>query len=136
MTRPKILIVDDNQVNRSLLEHLMSPHGDCLVAANGKEALDAFVEHHRQGKPLDLIFMDIMMPVLSGIDAVREIREWEQAHPVKKGVEIVIISALREGEDKKSAQAVGAKHYLVKPFKEQTIFDLLSQLGFLSPKKV
>ncbi|OGH00375.1 MAG: hypothetical protein A2600_10430 [Candidatus Lambdaproteobacteria bacterium RIFOXYD1_FULL_56_27] len=135
MTRPKILIVDDNQVNRSLLEHLLGPYGDCFFAANGKDALLSFEDHHQQGKPLDLIFMDIMMPVLSGIDAVRAIREWEHQEKTQKEVEIVIISALKEGEDKKSAQEAGAKHYLVKPFKEQVIYNLLSQLGYLSPKK-
>lgn len=74
--QPKILVVDDNKINLSLLVEFLSEFkADCIVANNGKEAIElisAFMP--------DLIFMDIRMPEIDGIDAIKEIRKFDHTN--------------------------------------------------------
>lgn len=72
MDRPfKILIVEDELINQKVLQCILQKYGhDVYIANNGKEALDIF-----KTTRLDLIFMDILMPILDGITAIKEIRE-------------------------------------------------------------
>lgn len=130
----QFLIVDDNMVNRSLLEHLLSDYGRCILAEDGHQALSTFEALHAKGEPVDVIFMDVMMPNMSGLQALEQLRKWEMDHGVEKGVDVVMVSALKESEDIQVCLDAGARHYLVKPYKEHTVFKLLSQLG-LEPVK-
>ena len=67
----KILVVEDEQINQKVLQCILQKYGhDVYVANNGKEALDIF-----KTTKLDLIFMDILMPTMDGITAIKEIRE-------------------------------------------------------------
>jgi len=73
-----ILIVDDEQINRYLLKHyVLNKNINIFEAGNGKEALKIFNEEQ-----IDLIFMDIMMPVMDGIDATIEIKKINPELPV------------------------------------------------------
>ncbi|OGG96681.1 MAG: hypothetical protein A2508_04280 [Candidatus Lambdaproteobacteria bacterium RIFOXYD12_FULL_49_8] len=127
--KPQFLIVDDNRMNRSMLGHLLSPFGQCQEAVNGQEAVDCYEQAKGENRLYDLIFMDVVMPVMDGNMAVAKIRQTERdsgLHPV----EVVMISALHEGEDIEASRAAGASLYLAKPVKEKSIYELLNQLGY------
>ncbi|MFW8601004.1 response regulator [Desulfobacterota bacterium M19] len=73
----KFLLVEDDYVSAMVLVNIMSPYGECRMAADGREAVAAFKEALDRGKPFDAAIMDIMMPVMDGQEALREIRKIE-----------------------------------------------------------
>ena len=101
----KILIVDDELDIRKIVRLLLERRGHTVIeAANGIEAVTLVNEHSP-----DLIVMDIMMPKMSGIDAVKAIREFSTAP-------IIFLTARSLDADKESAYLSGGDDYLEKPF--------------------
>ena len=113
----KVLIVDDEEdIRRALSKILEKEHLEVLTAANGMEGVRIAKE-----KEPDLIFMDIKMPVMSGLDALAEIRKFDQETPV------VVLTAYLEGDYVSRAITLGAYQYLVKPSKPTEIVALVRQ---------
>lgn len=115
-----ILIVDDITENRNMLAYLLSILGFRIdEAENGQAAL----ERVQESKP-DLILMDMLMPVMDGLEATRRIRQNEtSAH-----IPIIIISATVSDEDQPKWRAAGGDAFVAKPIKRET---LLRQIGLL-----
>jgi two-component system cell cycle response regulator DivK len=105
-TATRILIVDDDPTIRSVLEALLEDEGfQPVTAANGREALSIVGV-----TPPALILMDLMMPVMSGIDAVRELK----SDPDTSGIPIIAMSAgfiLRESIDELLADSIISKPF-------------------------
>lgn len=103
----RLLVVDDNESNRSLMSRLLEREGyrvEC--AADGAEALK------RVGTlPPDLVLMDVMMPVMDGIDACRRLKD----DPETRLIPVVIMTALGEVEDRVRGLKAGADDFLTKP---------------------
>lgn len=115
----KILIVDDQEANREILEELVSVLGhESLFAENGLSAL-AQIEKNVP----DLILLDIMMPVMDG----HEVLEQLQADNVLRHIPVIVISALDEMDSVVRCIANGAEDYLVKPFKQEILKARISR---------
>ena len=108
MTAPAtILIVDDEVVNRRLLQALLGPEGYVTsTAASGKEALVAIADN-----PPDLILLDVMMPGLDGRQVARALK----ADPATSKIPIIIVTAQTDGEARLAALDAGAEDFLSKP---------------------
>ncbi len=108
MTTPAtILIVDDENQNRRLLQTLLGPEGyTTRTAASGMEALARIAEN-----PPDLILLDVMMP---GIDG-RQVAAALKADPATRNIPIIIVTAQSDREDRLAALAAGAEDFLTKP---------------------
>lgn len=112
----KILIVDDNKTNRVTIEFMINDWCEeknisnlkITEAVDGEDAIEKFKKTH-----FDLVFMDIMMPKLSGIDATKEIRSI-----TKKDTMIIAVSALDDGDSKNKILKNGAEDYITKPINE------------------
>jgi len=101
----RVLICDDQPDIVNALKIYLKPEGyDLLTAANGKEAVEL-----AQNQQIDLILMDIMMPVMDGIVATDKIREFSN-------VPIILLTAKSETEDVVLGLNVGADDYITKPF--------------------
>jgi two-component system, chemotaxis family, chemotaxis protein CheY len=74
--------VEDDFATRLLLQTFLSRYGECHIAVNGREALEAFGSALERGEGYDLIFMDIMMPEMDGREALRQVRAAEAAHGI------------------------------------------------------
>ena len=120
-----ILIAEDHPVNQKLIKTFFTQFGaNVICAGNGEEAVNLL----EQNPNVDLVFMDIQMPVKSGIDATKEIRA--------KGAQVPIIActANTDEADFKEYFAVGMNDILLKPFKKKNVYELLEKwIEQLSP---
>lgn len=117
--RYKLLVVDDKQENRLVLLNMLEPLGfEIITAENGQQE----VELAQAIRP-DLILTDLVMPVKSGFEAVKEIRQI----PEIQNIPIIAISASVFDMDKQKCQIAGCEAFLPKPIKEKLLLDLLQQ---------
>jgi two-component system cell cycle response regulator len=106
--KPIILAVDDQLQNIELLEACLAPHGyEIIKASSGEEALEKIV-HNK----IDLILLDIMMPKMSGLEVLERLRADENT----KTIPVVMVTALKETEDKVKALEAGCDDFISKPF--------------------
>ncbi len=116
----RILLVEDNPMNRDVAERLMAGFGcDVVRAANGEEAVAAF-----RRERVDLVLMDCQMPVMDGYAATREIRRIEADRGGKR-VPVVALTAHATPEDMDRCIASGMDDYLAKPYRGQDLFQTL-----------
>ena len=129
----KTLIVEDDFTSRLLLQELVKSYGTSHIAVNGKEAVEAVRQAMEDGKPYDLICMDIMMPEMDGQEALRKIRAQEEASGIlsTKGVKIVMTTAL--GDPKNVIAAFGnlCDAYLTKPVQKAKLLEELRKLKLI-----
>jgi CheY-like chemotaxis protein len=125
-TKPKILIVDDNEINRFLLKKMLSKYPFLLdFCENGQEALDKLL-----AKEFDVVLMDIHMPVMSGLEATKNIREFQE--PYFKELPIIALTASILPDDIEEIYKIGFNDYQSKPFK---IEELIAKISKLCPVK-
>lgn len=104
----KILIVEDNPNNRLLIRDILAHHSyEIFEAVNGAEGVKAAKE-----KMPDLIFMDIQMPVMNGLEAIKILK----ADPSTKQIKIIALTSFAMQGDREKILAAGANEYLSKPF--------------------
>lgn len=115
----RVLIVDDAAFMRMTIKNMLSNYEYEIVgeAENGLEA----VEKYKELQP-DIVTMDITMPELDGIQALRMIKK------LNPGAAVVMVSALGQEAKMKEAIIYGAKGFIVKPFKEEILLGALSKL--------
>lgn len=117
-SRCKILVAEDNDINYEYLAELLSEVNAYVIRAkNGREAVDI----SKTEKDIDLILMDLKMPVQSGFDATKEIRSFGNMVPV------IAQTAYFFDEEKELASAAGCNAYLAKPIKSDELFAVLKE---------
>ena len=118
----KILICDDEPHIRMLLEQTLEDLEDegveLILATNGQEGLDAILE----SRP-DLVFLDVMMPFLSGFEVCEKVKKEHGLTDVK----IVLLTAKGQDADREKGLAAGADEYITKPFDPDDIYDYASE---------
>ncbi len=126
----KVLVVEDEFTSRRLLNVILSEYGTCHVAVNGKEAVEAFSLAHAQNDRYDLITLDIKMPEMDGIEALRLIREKERAMGIKQQDEVKVIITTVVDTPKEVMDLYykgGCTDYLLKPIDIKELLKLLKQ---------
>lgn len=128
----KTLIVEDEFVSQNLLKKILDKHGECDIAENGKEALQAFHIAHAKGKPYHLMTLDINMPDLDGYEVLDSIREWEAAAditPSRGELKILMITAHDSYTDMITSFKKGCEEFIPKPIKPENIENAIKKLG-------
>lgn len=109
----RVLVVDDADFMRMMLGNILTHHGHTVLQArNGQECLDIL-----QTETVDVCVLDIMMPVMDGITALRRIRE---EHP---GLKTVMLSAMSGESCIRQTLQLGADAYVMKPFSERCLLE-------------
>jgi CheY-like chemotaxis protein len=117
---PVVLLVDDFRDTREMLRHMLELNGCRVVeAANGQEAIEL-----SQRGGLDIVLMDLNMPVLDGFTATLRIREYEGT----RDVPVVALTAYDTAEFRAAAVAVGCCEFVVKPLEFERLDALLKRL--------
>ena len=112
-----VMVVDDDIKNVFVLSTALEEHGATVVdAQNGLEAIGQL-----QKKPVDLVLMDIMMPVMDGYTAMKKIREDEKL----KSLPVIALTAKALKEDRERCIAAGANDYLAKPVDYDMLIGLV-----------
>lgn len=129
----RFLIADDDLTNRKLLTTMLEDIAKCDVAVNGQEAVDLFRSGLGEISNYDVIFLDIKMPVMDGHEALKQIRAIEESKGifVGDGVKIVMVTALGDKKNILDAFHEGCEYYLVKPFQQKKILELLTEMKLL-----
>jgi len=117
LSNKTILVVDDDIKNVFVMSTALEEHGAKVVdAQNGQEALDLLSD-----KTIDLVLMDIMMPVMDGYTAIKKIRENIQT----KSLPVIALTAKALKEDREKCIAAGADDYLAKPVDYDMLIGLV-----------
>lgn len=119
--RTKILVVDDDLMSQHLMQVLLTREGYQVdVASNGLEAVDAI-----KYQEFDVVFMDLQMPGMDGLEASRRIREWENGG--QQRTLIIALTADYLADKGQRLFEAGMDHYLSKPFEVQHIQRILER---------
>ena len=123
----KILVTEDNVINQKLISRILQEHGITVdIANNGLESFEK-----RRNNDYDLIFMDIQMPVMDGIEATHEILDYEEDEEVPH-VPIVALTANALKGDRERFMSEGMDEYITKPIETSELLYILNK--FLSHK--
>ena len=112
----RILVADDNPVNQKLVYYTLKRFYDIEVANNGAEVLSML-----ETKPIDLILMDLAMPVMDGAQATEKIRLMEKEN--NNRVPIIFVTTSDIEKDRVNCLALGADDYLIKPVDTETLIS-------------
>ncbi|MBU2493461.1 MAG: response regulator [Bacteroidetes bacterium] len=130
----RILVVEDDFVSRLVMQKMLSVYGNCDVAVNGKEAVEAFSLAYIENNQYDLICLDIMMPEMDGKEALSIIRQKEKEWniPPKNEVKIIMVTALDTPKDVVGTfYNGGCSSYLVKPITKEKIIKSIKDLSLI-----
>ncbi len=129
----RILIAEDDLASRKFLSRFLSAYGECDITINGMEALEAFMMAWDEDSPYDLICLDIMMPELDGLKALRTIRDIENQKGVveEKRVKIIMTTALHDTESVFGAFETGCEAYAAKPIDTKKLVEVMKKLGLI-----
>lgn len=117
--KTKVLIVDDAAFMRLVLKNMLDKNGYEVVgeAANGQEAIDKY-----KSLSPDLVTMDITMPVMEGIEAVKQIKQLDT------DAKIIMCSAMGQQVMVVQSLQAGAKDFIVKPFQEERVLESIRRV--------
>jgi signal transduction histidine kinase/CheY-like chemotaxis protein/CHASE3 domain sensor protein len=118
----RILVVEDDVRNVFALTTIFELRGASVeIARNGREAIQTLEQNAQAGKPVDLVLMDVMMPEMDGLTAVREIRtrkEW-------KKLPVIMLTAKAMADDHEQCIMAGANDYMAKPLDVERLLSLV-----------
>jgi len=129
-SRLSILVAEDNEINALLARALLTRLGHRpSVAVNGAEAIESWQAARAAGSPYDLVLMDLQMPVMDGLEAVKHIRAFE-AEPEfgEQPTPVIALTANAYAEDRDAALAAGMNGLLVKPLDRERLREALEAI--------
>ncbi|HBA72970.1 MAG TPA: two-component system response regulator, partial [Geobacter sp.] len=118
--KPRILCVDDEPMNLSLLEAMLAPRGyEVTMASNGLEALEKI-----QRECVDILLLDVMMPEMDGFEVCRRIKSDDQY----RNIPVVMITAYAARENRIKGIEAGAEDFISKPFDSMEVMARINML--------
>jgi len=129
----KILIAEDDFTSRVFMEKFLSKYGECDVVIDGIQAIDSYMKSIDEGHIYDLICIDIMMPRLDGIKALKAIRDIEKQNGIEidKKVKIIMTSALNDNNTVSKAYDIGCEGYVWKPIEIDAFIVIMRNIGLI-----
>lgn len=124
----RVLLVDDNEINLKLLvAYMRKLKLNHATACNGLEAVNAYKDAHEQEKHFDVIFMDISMPIMSGIESTQHIRRFEREHGLQP-VALIALTGAANPTTRQEAFSSGVDLFLTKPVPMKSLKVMLDDL--------
>lgn len=124
-----ILVAEDNEINALLMRSLLGRLGHkAVITTNGEEALESWLSAKSAGSPYDLVFMDIQMPQLNGIETTKRIRSLEAGQPGRR-TPILALTANTLVEDRYACFEAGMDGFLIKPLDRDKLAEAIAGLA-------
>lgn len=129
----RILIAEDDYVSRKFLYKFMSQFGECDITVDGMEAIEVFLMALDEQHYYDLICLDIMMPEVDGIKALKTIRKLEEERkvPKEKMAKVIMTTALNDPKGIFETFDLGSEAYAVKPIDTDKLIDVMKRLKLI-----
>ncbi len=129
----RILITEDDFIARRVLTQHLNEFGECDIATDGQEAVEAVRLALAANQPYDLICLDIMMPTMSGQEALKAIRCQEAEHGITdgKGAKVIMTTAMSDPRNVMNAFNAQCEAYLVKPITKGQLLKQMEDLHLL-----
>lgn len=121
----RVLIAEDDSNSLLILKRFIDPLAECDTAVDGKEAMDKYLTSLDEERPYDIIFLDIMMPRMNGIEVMEQIRDRELESGVlgADAVNIVMTTAVDDEQKIFDAHVTGCFNYLIKPLSKKSVIE-------------
>jgi len=119
-----VLIVDDSATVRVAVKMALKKEYEVIDAKNGKDALDKIEKFYAGGNRLNLIITDINMPIMGGMEFIKEVKKNRNA----KFVPILVLTTESQTNMKMEGKKAGATGWLVKPFKPEQLLDVAKKV--------
>lgn len=133
----RILIAEDDRISRSFLQKFMVTYGEVEVAVDGMDAIDIYMDAIKEGKPFDLLCLDIMMPKVDGLKVLKVIRQLENQNEKAsdKKIKIIMMTALADIGYVDEAFRLGCDAYASKPVDTEKVEEAMKNLGLIPDEK-
>jgi signal transduction histidine kinase/CheY-like chemotaxis protein len=132
-----VLVVDDIPMIRSLVQHVIESVGHTVItAADGEEALNLMQQNHPStgvDSPIDVVLLDLEMPIMTGTDSLRLLREWEAQLDEPYHLTVVAMTANALREERLRCLQAGFDDFIAKPVSRKVLRDLLSKYESREP---
>lgn len=134
----RILIAEDDYVSRKFLYKFMSQFGEVDITVDGMEAIEVFLMAVEDKHYYNLVCLDIMMPEVDGVKALKTIRKLEEERevPEDKRCKIVMTTALNDPKGIFETFDLGSEAYAVKPIDTDKLIDVLKRLKLLNDEDI
>ncbi len=117
-----VLIIDDNKINRMVLDHILNSwQARPTCAESGLEGLGLMAKEHKAGRKFDLVLLDVCMPEMDGFEVARRIKD----DPIFKDATIMMLSSAARREDAKRCREMGVAAYLAKPIRQSVLLETI-----------
>lgn len=128
----KVLIVDDNLVNRTSMERIMEEFGTVESQKSGRKAVLAFETNLQFSRNYDIVLLDIVMPDMDGLKVLQKMRSIEKVYqvPERERAKIIMVTSHSHKDIVLSSLKMGCDDYIVKPFQRGIIIEKLLGFGF------
>ena len=128
------LVVDDARVTQLILERILSGYGECAVARNGAEAMQAFSGALEAGRGHDLICLDMGLPDFGGLELLTKIRALEEQRSVPEAhrARVIAITASSDAATIRAFTQMG-DGYILKPINRERLIRDIVNLGLIAP---
>lgn len=127
----RVLIVEDDETSRCFLESVFQDGNEVVSATDGSVGLKMFESAHQEGKPFDLICLDIVMPEVNGREMLKQLRSFEQLQGIGglDHTKIIMTTGQQDKENILGSFREGCEIYLIKPVEIEHIQKAVRKLG-------
>jgi len=129
----RILIVDDEEIGRTLMEDIFSKYGSSVSVSSGADALKVYQKGIEKGKPFNLVLLDISLKDISGMDVLKKIKKIDVGQ-IDHNAIVIMVTSHSERDIVIGCIKSGCKAYFIKPLKQDAVDKKMAELG-ISPIK-
>ncbi len=128
----KILIVDDEELGRTVMEDIFGRYGKFVSVSNGNDAVMVFEKALERNQGFDLVLLDISLEDINGLEVLKKIKTIEKSQGKTKENQAVVFMVTAHGEKEIVIDSIksGCQAYFIKPLKQESVDSKLSEFGF------